>query len=256
MICEDSRSAISSPELVSGVMPYVLRGGPTSGLFGRGHALANLSPWLAELTGFLTSGTYGPTGITSSESAALVSFLVSRLRAKTALLGSTLFKLTWKERATPSGHSIYALRASARRTSDNACTSWPTPQAVDGGKACNRFREDSQNGIGAIASLTSWATPTTRDHKSTGDLENYIYGSPTGRVREDSVPTQAWMMQNSLQEPARLTAHGVLLTGSDAGMTNGGQLNPAHCRWLMGLPAEWDDCAPTETLSFLKSQQR
>ena len=49
-----------------------------------------------------------------------------------ASLGSTLFTLTWKERATPSGRSIYALRASAHRTSGSDCGSWPTPQSRDG----------------------------------------------------------------------------------------------------------------------------
>src|SRR4029077_20136165 len=58
------------------------------------------------------SVTYGLHGYGSYESAALTSALANRLRAKTDLLGSTLFRLTWKERATPSGRSIPALRGS------------------------------------------------------------------------------------------------------------------------------------------------
>jgi hypothetical protein len=42
-----------------------------------------------------------------------------------------LFALTWNDAVTPSGRRICALRASARRTSDSASTSWPTPVVND-----------------------------------------------------------------------------------------------------------------------------
>lgn len=61
----------------------------------------------------MTSGTYGPRSTGSSSSAALQESLASRLQALTGYAGSILFRTTWKERATPSGRLIPALRARA-----------------------------------------------------------------------------------------------------------------------------------------------
>lgn len=55
--------------------------------------------------------------------------------------------------------------------------------------------------------------------------------------------------------PIRITAEGEIRIGSSAAMGSGGQLRPEHSRWLMRIPPEWDDCAPTETASTLKRRQ-
>jgi hypothetical protein len=87
-----------------------------------------------------TQGTSGQPGSGSSISTDLQSFLASRLQALTASSGSILFRLTWKEQATPLGRRICVLRASARRTFAKDSTSslsigpWPIPCSQDGSK--------------------------------------------------------------------------------------------------------------------------
>jgi len=53
---------------------------------------------------------------------------------------------------------------------------------------------------------------------------------------------------------AQLTS-GLTVIGSPAATEKPGQLNPAHSRWLMGYPPEWDACAPTVIPSSRKSRK-
>jgi len=96
---------------------------------GPDHVLANLSPRQAKEAGLLTSGTYGPPSSISSRSAALQSCMANKLRARMGFAGSILFRLTWKERITPSGRPICALRASR----------WPQAKRKSGNRLSNGY---------------------------------------------------------------------------------------------------------------------
>ncbi len=276
----DSGNVIFSPESESGPMPCVAQDGRMTVPSGQVPVLASLSARQAKERGLLTSGTCGPRSSILSASAGLSQSLASRLQAVTVLHGSTLYRLTWKERATPAGRWIPALRASVRRISDNGSTGWPTPTGNSYTGAGSGKREGGLNLQTAVelsgwptprsvesghstgnparafnrksrledmVFLAGWVTPSARDWKDTPGMATE---RPDGRNRTDQLPRQA-----ATAEPCRWTASGEMLTGSCAGMESGGQLNPALARWLMGLPPEWDDCAVMVTPSSYRRRK-
>lgn len=266
--CEDSRSATFSPELASGPTPCASPDGLTINRSGQAPARASLSARQAKEMGLLTSGTFGPTSSTSSASADLSMSLANRLQAVTQTHGSTLYKLTWKDWATPSGLCRSRQRASVRRTSERGPTGWPTPVAntnpqpetkrgLQHVSGCARLTgwptpqvsnitnattvqmsgdgRETPNKIGWAAALAGWVTPTTRDWKDTSGMT----AQRDGKERLDQLPRQAYTAG-----PLRLTVFGEMRTGYFVEMGNGVQLNPAHSRWLQGLPKAWDTASP------------
>lgn len=278
-ICADSLKFTSLPGLVFGHMPCAVWAGRTPALSGQVPAHASLSARQAKEKGLLTSGTYGPPCIGWSGSADLSLSLANNLQVLTLTTGSTLYKLTWKVWDMPSGRVRFRLRASVRRTSATELTGWPTPTANAWKHPGNQGRlgglnlqstaafagwttpsaSDSRRGgsgitegmsgssLAQLVKMAGWPTPTASDHKG---------GYQGGRVRNGKLSTDRLDVAAQLAEPIRLTDSGKVLTGCSAGMESGGQLSPAHSRWLMALPPEWDVFAPTETLSTLKRQQR
>lgn len=215
--------------------------GRTLGLSGQDLVHANPSQLPEEELEPQINGTSGPSGSSLSEPASLLLSSESKSARQRSLdltealgkqlqndlkgRGSTLYKLTWSQQATPLGMPYYRLQASALRTSATA----------------------------SISSLAGWATPAARE--AGGTPEQFLERKRKAKEKG----AQLGVSLTSLALQAQLAASGQEQNGSPAGTENTGQLNPELSRWLQGLPKEWGEAAPrkskaTETRSARKQR--
>jgi hypothetical protein len=151
---------------------------------------------------------------------------------------------------------------SSRKTVALIPSGWTTPQAHDSSPrgAGQKAKHGTKHGcadLNADAAKAAWSTP--RANK---------WGFPDAHGSHEA-PMASWATPKSTdgkgdtyqKQPddrrveLRHQASGQPATGSPASTEKRGQLNPAHSRWLMGLPPAWDACAPTATRSTRKRQQ-
>jgi hypothetical protein len=118
---------------------------------------------------------------------------------------------------------------------------WPTPQASDmtgGGQAKRATNSQRSNDLNDFVMLSGWPTPNCPSGGRSMSTEKMSITGMTADGKKHTVSLEHAV--KFADGPARLTASGEMLTGSCAGMESGGQLNPAHSRWLMGYPIDWD----------------
>ena len=206
----------------------------------------------------MTPATSGPTSTALSPHSGRHELWANRLQALMPSGGGMLYAMTWKGRVTPGGRRICALRASVRRTSDSACTGWPTPNAAvieakpNPPITTGRKPTDPQISVADVAvHLAGWPTPRALD----GEKNVRTLDGAEREIARKGGP-QDMAQAAAIAGPARLTASGEMLTGSTAAMASGGQLNPALSRWLMGYPEAWCQAASLAWRSMPTTPQK
>lgn len=261
-------SSTPSPASAVGLSPSSSPAGPKTEKSGPAPAPASRSRRRGEAKAKKTPDIFGPSSYVSSPSGDLQRSLESRLRARLDVNGSLEYELTWKRWAIGSGQSICALRASARRISDNDYIGWPTCRAIDGTKGQRTLegveRERERKGgqppdeLPSVVMLAGWTTAQCHDTnpRGVGNRENpngggaclawdaKLAGWPTTAAQNGEkagMPPETREGHHiGLQDAVR----GVILESFLVPTGRRVVLAPEFSLWLMGFPEAWMLAAP------------
>jgi DNA (cytosine-5)-methyltransferase 1 len=112
---------------------------------------------------------------------------------------------------------------------------WPTPRAEDAESSGARLGRGIADTLTAVSRLAGWPTTTTRDYRCPNAKPWAERGG--GKKGEQLNNAAAHLLDFGPETPS----------GSGAATGVGGRLNADFSRWLMGLPAAWQQVAPARS---------